>query len=199
MDVQISELLTKIKNEGVMKAETESKRLIDDAEQKAQAIIAEAETKAKALLEKADGDIKRQQNASRDALVQSGRDLLLSLEKKIAAMFEAALKESVDQALSAELIEKLALEMTKSMQDSALTVALNQNDVKKLGETLQAKLAKSATAGIEVVPSHKVSRGFRVKKSGSALEYDFTSEGIAEILGASVSPELSSILKEAAK
>ena len=72
MDVQLQELIDKIKKDGVASAETSAQKIIADAEKKAAAIISEAQ-------EKADGIIK---NASITA-----RRGLLALKKEIVFIF----------------------------------------------------------------------------------------------------------------
>jgi cell division septum initiation protein DivIVA len=58
MDVQLQELIDRIKSEGVASAEKQAAVIVEEAEKKAQAIIAEAEEKANAVIE----DAKKKRN-----------------------------------------------------------------------------------------------------------------------------------------
>ena len=53
MDVQLQELISKIKKDGVASAETSAAKIIADAEKKAASIISDAEAKADSIVKSA--------------------------------------------------------------------------------------------------------------------------------------------------
>jgi hypothetical protein len=61
---------------------------------------------------------------------------------------------------------------------------------------LKAKLAKRFKKGVEIIPSQKVTKGFRIGGNDGVL-YNFTEEGIAEVLAETLSPALAAVLREA--
>lgn len=202
MDAQLKELIDKIKNEGVGKAEAEAEALLTEARKKADGLLAEAQAKAEALIAQAKHDVARQEAASRDALKQASRDMILALEKKILGLFQAAVREGVDAALVPGLIEKLTLELAKawaSQGEKGVQVVLGSADAKKLGEALRSTLAKTVKGGVEVVPSERFSKGVRVSGSGSALTVDLSSGALADLLAEALQPALAEILREAVR
>jgi V/A-type H+/Na+-transporting ATPase subunit E len=143
--------------------------------------------------------LKRREAAGREALKQAARDILIGLEKQIIKQFEAIIGESVGAALSTALTEKLILDLVTAWSEKGaegIQIVLSSADARELETGLKAKLANRFKEGVEIVPSPKVAKGFRIGGSDGAL-YDFTGEGIAEIFAEALTPELAETLKEA--
>jgi V/A-type H+/Na+-transporting ATPase subunit E len=199
MSMQVQELIDKIKQEGVAAAEREAEKIVAAAEEKAARLVRQARSEAEAYKAQAEKEIKKQEAASRDALKQAARDILIGLKKQITAQFEAVLADSVEDVLTAELTEKLILNLVNAWAaegEAGLQVVLSSRDAKNLGAALKEKLAQRFREGVEIVPSPKVSKGFRIGGSDGGL-YNFTAEGIAEVLGETLSAELAGTLREA--
>ncbi len=198
MTIQVKELVEKIKNEGIISAESEAKKIIGAAEEKAAQIIKKATAEADSFKLQAESDIKKKEAAGREALRQAARDVLIGLEKQIISRFEAVISDSVGETLSPALMEKLIMNIVDAWSqkgEEGIKIIFSSRDARELGEGLKAELSKRFKKGVNIVPSSKVSRGFRVGGSDGAL-YDFTQEGIAEILAGYLTPELAEILKE---
>ncbi len=199
MSIQVKELIEKIKNEGVVAAEDEAKRVIEDAEEKAAQIIKSARAEADSYKSQAEGEIKKQEAASRDALNQAARDILIGLEKQVIAKFAAVIDTQVSTALTPELTKKIIMELAKSWAEKgeeSIKLVLSSKDAKELEAGLKTELSKTFKAGVEIIPSAKFSKGFRIGGQDGVL-YNFTQEGIAEVLAESLSPALAATLKEA--
>lgn len=202
MDVQLKELIEKVKSEGVEKAEAEAQVLLSDARKKAANLIAEAEAKALAVVAQAESAAARWEASGRDALKQASRDMLLALEKKILSLFQAAAREGVDAALVPSLVEKLALELARAWAakgDAGVEVILGGEDAKKLGEALRSSLAKTLKGGVEIVPSDRFTKGVRVAGKGSSLTVDLSASALAELLADSLQPALAEILRDSVR
>jgi V/A-type H+/Na+-transporting ATPase subunit E len=201
MNIQVKELIEKIKNEGIFSAESEAKKIIAAAEEKAAQMIKKAAAEADSYKLQAESEIKKKEAAGREALKQAARDILIGLEKQITKQFEAVISESVGAALSTALTEKLIQDLVAAWSEKGaegMKIVLSSSEAKELGDGLKAKLANRFKEGIEIIPSPKVAKGFRIGGSDGAL-YDFTREGIAEILAEALTPELAETLKEALK
>jgi V/A-type H+/Na+-transporting ATPase subunit E len=199
MNIQVKELIDKIKNEGIISAENEAKKIISDAEEKAAQMIKKARAEADSYKLEAENEIKKREAAGREALKQAARDILIGLEKQITKQFEAIIGQSVGAALSNALMEKLILDLAAAWSEQGaegIQIVLSSADARELGTGLKAKLANRFKEGIEIIPSPKVAKGFRIGGSDGAL-YDFTGEGIAEIFAEALTPELAETLKEA--
>ncbi|MBP5358734.1 MAG: V-type ATP synthase subunit E, partial [Treponema sp.] len=83
MDVQLQELIDKIKRDGVASAESEAQEIISEAQKKAASIIKDAEEKAEGIVKNARAETQRMEKASEDAIAQAGRNLLISFRDGI--------------------------------------------------------------------------------------------------------------------
>ncbi len=199
MTIQVKELIDKIKNEGVMAAEIEAEKIIAEAEKKAAQIIQDARVKAESYKSQAEKEIKKQEAAGQDALKQGARDILIGLEKQIIKLFEAVISDEVNSALTPALTEKLITDLAHAWAEKgeeSIRVVLSSQDAKELEAGLQAKLSRHFKKGVEIFPSQKVTKGFRIGGSDGAL-YNFTEEGIAEVFAETLSPALAATVKEA--
>lgn len=202
MEVHVKELIEKIKNEGVAQAETEAKEILSKAEKQAHALIKEAEEKAAQTLARAQAEAEKTLTTSREAIKQSARDLLLTLEKKILQLFQSVVKETSETALSEGLVEKILVEMAKawaSADDKKLLTVLSSADFDRFGKALQSKLAQTVKGGVEIVPSERFQKGFRVGMKGGNVTVDYSAEGLTEAILEQVQPSLAAVLREALK
>ncbi len=199
MSIQVKELINKIKNEGILAAENEAEKIIAEADEKAAKLIKDAKAKAESYQAQAEKEIEMQEAAGRAALKQAARDVLIGLEKQIMKRFELVISESVDSALTTSLTEKIIVELVHAWADkgdAGIKVVLSSKDAEKLKDALKGKLSRHFKEGVEIIPSAKFAKGFRIGGSSGAL-YDFTKEGIAEVLAEALSPDLAAALKEA--
>ena len=144
MDVQLKELIEKIKSEGVKTAEDQAAEIIRKAEQKAETIIADAETQAKSAREKASADAVRFEATGNEALKQASRDLIISTNKKLEEIFGRLLKTEVDDVLKGSFLESVILTVVKNWKSDLadMSVVLPVEELKKLESGLKTKISK---------------------------------------------------------
>jgi V/A-type H+-transporting ATPase subunit E len=198
MSIQVKELIDKIKNEGVLAAETEAEKIISEAEAKAAQIIKDAETRAEAHKAQAEKEIEQQKAAGIAAIKQAARDVLIGLDKQLVKRMDTVIIEAVDTALNTSLTEKIIVEMINAWAEKGeegIRVVLSSKDAETLKESLKGKLSQELRDGVEIIPSAKFDKGFRIGGSSGVL-YDFSKESIAEVLSQALSPDLATALKE---
>ena len=78
MEVQLQELIDRIKKEGVEAAETEAEAILKSAKEKAEQIISDAQAQADKILLNSKAENDRMLKSSEDAIRQAGRNLLIS-------------------------------------------------------------------------------------------------------------------------
>ncbi|MFQ3619733.1 MAG: V-type ATP synthase subunit E [Spirochaetales bacterium] len=202
MDVQLKELIETIKKDGIASAEAQAKEILQAAEEQAKAIRKKAQEEADRIIADAKREIARSEQASKDALTQAGRDLLLSLERRIVQLFEGVVRAATKEAMSGEHLVQILAALVKSWvekQSSDIEVLLSKKDYETLNKGLQSLLATELKKGVVLKPSPAIEAGFRIGEKQGAAYYDFTVEGLAEILSANLSPKLAEILRTAAK
>ncbi|MEE8440414.1 MAG: V-type ATP synthase subunit E [Spirochaetia bacterium] len=201
MDAQLQELIDVIKTEGVQTAEKQAEQIIASAEEKAGRITGEAEERAGALVEEARAEQVKLDQSGRETLKQAGRDLILSVQAKLGAMFKAVVNSAAGEAISADILENTIVTVVNAWSQGktdSLDVIVSEADLNRLEQRLRGRLAERISAGTEIKPNNAVKTGFRVSTKDGALYYDFTVESLADALSSYVGPRLTAVLKEAA-
>ena len=202
MEAQLKELIEKIRQDGVETAEQEAEKIIAEAKNEADGIIEEAHKKSKEMIENAKKENRRQEQAGKEALVQAGRDLLISLEKKITQIFDELIKSETGAALEGKFLENILTAMVKEWvktRSDHITVLLPEDELKALEGSLKKKLTAELKKGVEIKPTNAVEKGFYISEKEGSSYYNFSAEGIAEIIAEYVNPRLSEAIRRAAE
>lgn len=202
MDVQLQELIDRIKKDGVASAETSAQKIIADAEKKAASIISEAQEKADGIIKNARAETARMEKASEDAITQAGRNLIISFRDGITKELSAIVTEKTEKALDKDVLKKLVPETVKAWaanpDASDLAVLLSPKDLKALESDLKTALKAQISKGLVLKADSSVSSGFRIgSKDGSAF-YDFSAEEVAGLFSAYLNPRTTELMKRAA-
>ncbi|MBR1639730.1 MAG: V-type ATP synthase subunit E [Treponema sp.] len=203
MDVQLQELIDKIKKDGVATAEAEAAKVIEAAEKKAEGIVADAQAKAAEIIKNAKAETERMEKASEEAIVQAGRNMLLSFKDSLVAELDGLIQADTEKAESKDILAKLVPETVKAWaknSDAAeLSVLLSEKDLKDLEKSLTAELKAEIAKGLEIKPDKTLSAGFRIGVNNGAAYYDYSAESLAEMFSAYLNPKVAALLKTAAK
>ncbi len=200
MDVQLQELIDKIKSEGIKTAEKESVRVLKDAEHKANDIIANAHNEASSIIAKAKEEAHRFEQTAKEAVKQAGRNTILSLRTRITEIFDAVIAEETKQAYSLKVLEEAIVSLIKAWnkeQVSNLQVLLSASDLKKIEKHLKSRLAAELKKGVELKPFPELQAGFRIALKDGSAYYNFSDQGIAEILAEYMNPKIAEIVQGA--
>ena len=203
MDVQLQELIDKIKKDGVATAETTAAAIVSDAEKKAAAIVADAEEKAAGIISKAKAETARMEKASIDAIGQAGRNLLISFRDGVVAELDSLIKTEVAKTYDDALLKKLVPETVKAWAANAgtddLAVLVPAKSLSELETAFKSALKSEIDKGLVVKADSSIQSGFRIGTKDGAAFYDFSSEAVADLFAAYLNPVVANILKEAAK
>ena len=203
MDVQLQELIDKIKKDGVTAAEKEAAKIIADADKKAESIIKNAEGKAEQIIKDAKAETGRMQKASDEAIVQAGRNLLLAFKDSIVAELDGLIQAETAKAVSKDALAKIIPETVKAWvknsDASELSVLLSEKDLKALQSTFTTKLKAEIKKGMEIKPDKTLSAGFRIGVKNGAAYYDYSAEALSEMFAAYLNPKVAGLMKIAAK
>ena len=203
MDVQLQELIDKIKKDGVAAAEKDAAKIIANSEKKAEAIIEEAQSKAAEIIKSAKSETKKMEKASEEAIVQAGRNMLLSFKDALIGEFDGLIQEGTEKALSKDVLTKLVPETVKAWAKnsdaSELSVLLSEKDLKALEKSLTTSLKAEIKKGLEVKADKTLTAGFRIGVKNGAAFYDYSAESLAEMFAAYLNPKVAALMKVAAK
>ena len=203
MDIQLQELIDKIKKDGVASAEAKAQEIIAEAEKKAASIISSAEEKADSIIKSGKAETERMEKASIDAIRQAGRNLLISFRDGVNAQLSALIATETSKVYNADMLKTLIPETVKAWASkddvNSLSVLLSEKDLKEFEKDLGAALKEQINSGLEIKLDNSLTKGFRIgTKDGSAF-YDFSAESVADLFSAYLNPKTSAIMKEAAK
>lgn len=203
MDIQLQELIDKIKLDGVATAEEEAAKIISEAEKSAQGIVQEAEKNAARNIEKAKLEAERLEKASVDAIAQASRNVLLTFRENVVKELNALLKNAAQSALSADLLKTLIPEVIKNWTEKEdakdVSVLLNKKDLDSVQSSLTASLKAELAKGLRIQMSEEVVDGFRLSLKDGEAFYDFSSESIASLFSSYLNPQTAKIMKEASQ
>ncbi|MBQ3966982.1 MAG: V-type ATP synthase subunit E [Treponema sp.] len=203
MDVQLQELIDKIKKDGVAAAETSASEKIAAAEKEAAKIIANAKEEADKIIRQAKDETARMEKASEDAIAQASRNLVLtfrkSVENELAAIVSAETEKAYDAKLLGTLIPETVKEWAKKSDASDLSVILNEKDLKALESNLKTALKDKISEGLTLKADNSIGGGFRIGVKDGAAFYDYSAEAVADLFSAYLNPRVAAIMKEAAK
>lgn len=203
MEVQLQELIEKIKTEGVGVAEEKATSIIKEAEEKAASIIKEAEAKAESIVKKAKEEEERFEKASTSSIQQAARNTIIAFRESLIAQLDALIKTETmnryDSEVLTTLIPEVVATLIKKEHAEGASVMLKEKDAKTLEKSLLAAFKAKLMDGINVLPDYNIKAGFKVSEKGATSYCDFTNESVAEAFSSYLSPRIRDILKEVAK
>jgi V/A-type H+-transporting ATPase subunit E len=202
MEMQLQELLDKIRREGLDAAKAEAAKIVAEGEARAASIVADAERDAAARIAATKAEAAKFEESGRAALSQASRDIILSFRDKIGSLVDALVKSDVHAAFGPAAIESALPAVLKALASGRaedLEALLPPADLAKLDAAFARRLSAELGKGVELKPYPGISAGFRiVEKDGSAY-YDFSADAVAELLSKRVNARLAEILRSAAK
>lgn len=201
MEIQLQELIDKIKTDGVAVAEQDASKKLEDARAEADRIVADARAEADKILAKAKEENARLEKASEDAIRQAGRNILIEFRESITKELNTIVKAEVDQAYSKDglgkLIPSVVEAWAKNSDAEDVSVLLNSEDLKALENGLVAELKDRLNKGIALKADNNFEGGFRIAESDGAAYYDFSAEAVADMFATYLNPRVAAIMKEA--
>lgn len=177
MELQIQDLVSSIKKDGIDCANRESAAILADARAQADAIIADAKAQADRLRQDAEAEIKVFKDSARLSAEQAKRDAVLAFRQEIQGEFEKLLSADVGKALDEQALATLIRAAIQGEDISAYTV-----EVAQVTEKLRQELAQELKNGLEIRPSKKVGAGFRLAAKAGSGYFDCSEQEIAEML-----------------
>lgn len=202
MDIQLQELIEKIKKDGVASAEAAAQKIIAEAEKKAASIVSEAEARADSIVKTAKAETERMEKASEDAIAQAGRNLIISFRDGINRELSALVGSATEKAMDADLMKKVIPEAVKAWaannDESDVSVLLPAKDVKALEGGLKTALKGKLSKGLEIKADSTLAAGFRIGTKGDEAFYDFSAEEVASLFSAYLNPKTTELMKKAA-
>ena len=177
MEIQIQDLVTSIKKEGLEKAQAEADRLIAEANEKARKILLDAEDKARGMTEKAAAEANALKASALEDAAQARRDAAIAFKDEIKGEFEKLLARDIRAVMDKDTLVRL-IAAALGDEDPALYTA----EIAKAQEGLAAELAQELKQGLSVRVSKQVKAGFRLTANDGSGYFDCSDEEIMKML-----------------
>lgn len=197
MEMDLSNLIEKIKKDGVSEAQKKSADIINDAQKKAQEIIARAHTENKNIILEAETESNKLKKLAEASIKQSVRDAALSLKQKIVELCDTITKRQITQQMSSSVLKDIILKLIENFKKEGILnieILLKKEDKEKLEEAVLNSLGAEMKKGITFKISPSISAGLRIGEKDKNYCYDFTDEGLMEALKAYLNPKVLKIL-----
>jgi len=201
MEIQLQELIDRIRKDGAEAAEAQAKNIIDSAKAEAEKIISDAKDRADKILLDAKKENERMVKSSEDTIRQAGRNVLISFRESVTRELDAIINKNVAAVYSSEdfstLIIKAVESWAKNPEATDLSIILNSDDLKKLEETLISQLNAHMLKGVTLKANDNFDGGFRIAVNEGKAYYDYSAEAVTDMLSNYLSAKVTALLKEA--
>ena len=177
MELQIQDLVSSIRKDGIDAANAEAEAIISEAKKKAEMIIADAKAEAKNIQETSEKEINILKESAALSAEQAKRDAMLAFKNEVQAEFEKILSAKIKNNLSDAALGKLiqAVVADEDVQNYSVEVA-------EVSDSLKAELAEEIKNGLEIKPSKSVRAGFRLAAKDGSGYFDCSDEEIMQML-----------------
>ena len=202
MEIQLQELIDKIKRDGIESASGEAARLKNQAEGEARWIVEAARKEAETIVAAARADAERAEKAGIAAVAQASRNLILAFKGEIQAVLDRIVVRETAAAYSGDVIKAALPEILKNWAaggGDSLDILLPEAQLAPLEALFREKLAAELKKGAELKSDRNLGAGFRIANRDGSAYYDFSAEAVGDLLSAYLNPRLAEIVKTQAK
>jgi V/A-type H+-transporting ATPase subunit E len=200
MEIQLQELIDKIKKEGLDSAAEEAAVLKTEAGAEARRILELARKEADAIRAKAKEDAERAEKAGIAAVGQASRNVILSFKAEIQALLDKIVVRETAAALNGEVLKAALPDILKGwVGKDSLDLILGEAQLKSLSVYFREKLAADLKKGLELKSDRNMVAGFRIAGRDGSAFYDFSAESVAKLLSAYLNPKLAETLQASAQ
>jgi V/A-type H+-transporting ATPase subunit E len=202
MEIQLQELIDKIKKDGIESASEEALRLKSQAEGEAKHMVEAAQREADAVVTKAKADADRFEKAGVAAIGQASRNLILAFKGEIQAVLDRIAAQETAAAYNAEVLKAALPEILKNWAakgSDSLDILLPEAQLASLEGFFREKLTAELKKGVDLKSDRRLGAGFRIANRDGSAYYDFSAEAVADLLSSYLNPRLAEIVKNQAK
>ena len=202
MDIQVQELIDKIKKDGIESASGEADRIKREAEAQAKRIVDAANKEAQDIITRGKADAERSEKAGIAAIEQASRNLTLAFKGEIQNLLDKIVFQDVSASYKEDVLKSSLPDLLKSWAakgGDSLALILSEAELSKIQAYFNEKLSAELKKGLELKSDRNLGAGFRIANKDGSAYFDFSAEAVAELLSAYLNPRLGDILKNAVK
>lgn len=202
MDIQLQELIDKIKKDGIESASNLATTMQQEAEEKARAIVDAAKREADSIISGAKTDAQRFEQAGKAALEQASRNLVLAFKSEIQTLLDTIVAKNVSETLDKDCLKNIVPGLVRTWAEGSsdeLQVLLNEKDLAQLEDFFRKELANELKKGLVLDSDRNLPGGFRIASKDGSAYYDFSAEAVAGLLSSYLNPKIAEIMLSAVR
>jgi len=202
MEIQVQELIDKIRKDGIKAANDEAQKVKADAAAEARRIVELAKKEADDILTQSRQEAGRNEKAGQAALQQASRNLVLAFRDEIQSLLKKIVNDNVSASYNDDILKNTLPDLIKNWAakgDENVSLLLPENTLNSLHGYFSDKLKNELSKGVELKPNRKLSYGFHISNKDGSVYYDFSAEAVTGLLSAYLNPKLASLLKDSAQ
>jgi V/A-type H+-transporting ATPase subunit E len=202
MDIQVQELIDKIKKDGIESASGEAARIKREAEAEAKRIVDAAGKEAGEIIARGKADAERFEKAGIAALEQASRNLVLAFKDEIQSLLDRIVARELSASFGDDVLKETLPGLIKSWtakEGDSLALILPEAELEKLQGYFTQKLSAELNKGLALKSDRNLGAGFRIANKDGSAYFDFSADSVAELLSAYLNPRLGEILKNSVK
>jgi len=202
MEIQVQELIDKIKKEGIKTASEEANKIKAEAEAEARRIVDTAKKEADNIISHGKEDAQRSEKASIAAIEQASRNLILTFKDEIQGLLNKIVESAVNAHYNDDVLKAALPDLLKAWADKGsdnLSVILPEGELSRLHGFFNERLSGELSRGLELKSNRKLVSGFHISNKDGSVYYDFSADAVAQLLSTYLNPKLAELLKETSK
>ena len=177
MEMQIQDLVTAIKKEGVEAARSEADKILEQAKKEAAALLAKAQSEADTLVKKAEEKAEIIKGNAVTAAEHAKRDALLFFKESVQEEFRKLLQADVEKAVDTALLAQLITAALRDEQPCEYAA-----EVREITEGLKSELSQALQEGLEIRANPHVRIGFKLLAKDGSGYFDCSDEELEQLL-----------------
>jgi len=202
MEIQVQELIDKIKKDGIRSATEEANRIKVEAQTEAGRLLDAAKKEAGDIVTNSKLEVSRAESAGKAALAQASRNLLLAFRDEIQGLLNKIISEAAKASYNDDVIKQVLPDLIKSWADKGsddLAVILPEGELSRLQGFFNERLAGELSKGVELKSNRKLTSGFRISNKDGSAYYDFSAEAVAELFSTYLNQKMAELIKETSR
>lgn len=177
MELQIQDLISEIKKDGIEEAKKEAAKIVENAKKEADKIIKDAKAEAQLTFTTNSQKLETLKSGAIESVEQAKRDAILMFKEALNNEINNILSAETKKAINGETLSKLILAALGDEDPKNYTV-----EVAEISDGLKAALKKEIENGLDIKLSNKERTGFRLSMKDGSGYFDLDDEEIAELL-----------------
>lgn len=176
MEMQIQDLVSAIRKDGIEEAEKQKAQILEQARAEAERIVGDARAQAKKIEEETEAKLEREKAGTLSAVRQASRDIVLSLKNELNGIFTSILASKAGSSLGPQEIAEIVIAAIGNQDPAKYELQIST-----LRAELKASLARQIKDGLQLRSVGGVD-GFRLASKDGSGFYGFSDEEVAAIL-----------------